>query len=49
MKQWVLKMPEYGDKLLEGLEETKFPQHIKDMQKNWIGKSEGVVVGWELV
>lgn len=49
MKQWVLKMPEYGDKLLEGLEEIDFPEHIKEMQRNWIGKSEGVVVDWEVV
>jgi leucyl-tRNA synthetase len=49
MKQWVLKMPVYGDKLLDGLEEINFPEHIKEMQKNWIGKSEGVVVDWEVV
>ncbi len=46
LKQWVLKMPEYAEQLLGGLEETHFPQHIKDMQKNWIGKSEGAVVDW---
>ncbi|MEI6729341.1 MAG: class I tRNA ligase family protein [bacterium] len=49
MKQWVLKMPVYGDKLLQGLEETEFPEHIKEMQRNWIGRSEGVVVDWEVV
>ena len=49
MKQWVLKITEYGDKLLDGLEETNFPEHIKAMQKSWIGKSEGTIVDWELV
>lgn len=49
LKQWVLKMPEYGDKLLLGLEETEFLQHIKEMQRNWIGKSSGTIVDWEVV
>jgi leucyl-tRNA synthetase len=49
MKQWVLKITEYGDKLLDGLEETEFPEHIKAMQRSWIGKSEGTIVNWELV
>ena len=49
MKQWVLKMPEYAEKLLTGLEETHFPDHIKAMQRTWIGKSEGVTVDWDLV
>jgi leucyl-tRNA synthetase len=44
MRQWVLKMPEYAEKLLSGLEQTHFPEHIKEMQRNWIGKSEGCVV-----
>jgi len=49
MRQWVLKMPEYAEKLLAGLEETHFPEHIKEMQRNWIGKSEGCVVKWPVV
>jgi leucyl-tRNA synthetase len=49
MLQWVLKMPEYAEELLSGLDQTDFPDHIKDMQKNWIGKSQGVVVDWEVV
>ncbi|MBC7471735.1 MAG: class I tRNA ligase family protein [candidate division SR1 bacterium] len=49
MKQWVLKMPEYAEKLLTGLENTHFPEHIKAMQRTWIGKSEGVTVNWDLV
>jgi leucyl-tRNA synthetase/inosine/xanthosine triphosphate pyrophosphatase family protein/ADP-ribose pyrophosphatase YjhB (NUDIX family) len=49
MKQWVLKMPEYAEKLLAGLDQTHFPEHIKSMQRTWIGKSEGVTVDWDLV
>jgi leucyl-tRNA synthetase/ADP-ribose pyrophosphatase YjhB (NUDIX family) len=49
MKQWVLKMPEYAEKLLVGLDQTHFPEHIKSMQRTWIGKSEGVTVDWDLV
>lgn len=49
MRQWVLKMPEYAEKLLSGLEQTHFPEHIKEMQRNWIGKSEGCVVKWPVV
>jgi leucyl-tRNA synthetase len=48
MKQWILKMPEYGEELLDGLEQTDFPKFIKDMQKNWIGKSQGLEIDWEL-
>ena len=49
MWQWVLKITEYGDKLLDGLAETDFPEHVRAMQKSWIGRSEGTVVEWPLV
>jgi len=49
MRQWILLMKQYGDKLIDGLEKTNFPQFVKDMQKNWIGKSQGYSVDWELV
>lgn len=42
MKQWVLKIVEYADKLIEGLDEIEFNESVKILQKNWIGKSEGV-------
>jgi leucyl-tRNA synthetase/predicted NUDIX family NTP pyrophosphohydrolase len=48
MTQWILKMPEYAEQLLAGLELTDFPHHIKEMQRNWIGKSEGAIVDWKL-
>ncbi|MCC5889714.1 MAG: leucine--tRNA ligase [Alkalibacterium sp.] len=44
MKQWMLKITAYADRLLDDLEEVDWPEHIKDMQRNWIGKSEGAEV-----
>lgn len=44
MKQWVLKITDYAESLLQGLEEVEWNQSIIDLQKNWIGKSVGVEV-----
>ncbi|WP_299089270.1 leucine--tRNA ligase [uncultured Metabacillus sp.] len=44
MKQWMLKITAYADRLLEDLEEVDWPESIKDMQRNWIGRSEGAHV-----
>ena len=44
MKQWVLKITAYGDRLLEGLDEIEWPTSTVNMQKNWIGKSLGTTV-----
>ncbi|WP_202080716.1 leucine--tRNA ligase [Caldalkalibacillus salinus] len=44
MKQWMLKITAYADRLLEDLEELDWPESIKDMQRHWIGKSEGAEV-----
>lgn len=41
MKQWYLRITEYADRLLEGLNRVEFSDAMKEMQKNWIGKSEG--------
>jgi len=49
MKQWVMKITEYADRLLEDLELIEFPESIKEMQKNWIGKSIGANVEFDLV
>src|SRR5690625_1415507 len=48
MKQWMLKITEYADRLLEDLEELDWPESIKDMQRNWIGRSEGADVSFEI-
>ncbi|MFG6117590.1 leucine--tRNA ligase [Halobacillus sp. MO56] len=48
MKQWMLKITEYADRLLEDLEELDWPESIKDMQRNWIGKSEGAEVVFDI-
>jgi leucyl-tRNA synthetase len=48
MKQWMLKITAYADRLLEDLEELDWPESIKDMQRNWIGRSEGADVSFEL-
>lgn len=48
MKQWVLKIREYADRLLEDLSEVKWPDHIKELQKNWIGRSEGAEISFKI-
>ncbi|MCC3664900.1 leucine--tRNA ligase [Staphylococcus haemolyticus] len=48
MKQWVLKITEYADRLLEDLDELDWPESIKNMQRNWIGRSEGARVSFEI-
>lgn len=49
MKQWMLKITAYADRLLEDLELVDWPESIKEMQRNWIGKSEGASVLFEMV
>lgn len=44
MRQWVLRITEYAERLLADLEELDWPESIKDMQRNWIGKSQGAEV-----
>ncbi|MBO7649153.1 MAG: leucine--tRNA ligase, partial [Lachnospiraceae bacterium] len=49
MKQWVIDQPAFAEKLLEGLEEIDWPESTKQMQQNWIGKSTGVEVKFNIV
>jgi len=41
MRQWMLRITKYADRLLDGLEPLEWPEKVKTMQRNWIGKSEG--------
>src|SRR5699024_8133284 len=48
MKQWMLKITAYADRLLDDLEDVDWPEHIKDMQRNWIGKSVGTNITFKV-
>ncbi|TKI49677.1 leucine--tRNA ligase [Lysinibacillus tabacifolii] len=48
MKQWILKITAYADRLIDDLEEVDWPESIKDMQRNWIGRSEGAEVTFSI-
>ena len=49
MKQWVIDQPAFAEKLLEGLDEIDWPESTKAIQRNWIGKSTGVEVKFNIV
>lgn len=48
MRQWVLKIREYADRMLEDLDTLKWPEHIKEAQRNWIGRSAGAEIDFKL-
>jgi len=48
IEQWTIKTTEYADELLSGLEDLDWPKRTKDMQRNWIGRSQGVEVKFDL-
>ena len=48
MRQWVIDIPKYAERLLEGLNELDWPESTKEMQRNWIGKSIGAEVTFKI-
>lgn len=48
MKQWMLKITAYADRLLEDLDDLDWPESLKEMQRNWIGRSEGAEVTFDI-
>ena len=48
MKQWVIDIPKYAEKLLSGLDEVDWPESTKEIQRNWIGKSIGAHVTFKV-
>ena len=48
MKQWILDIPKYADILLDGLENIDWPESTKEIQRNWIGRSEGAEVKFKV-
>ncbi|MEA3425903.1 MAG: leucine--tRNA ligase [Bacteroidota bacterium] len=49
LRQWYLRITEYADRLLEGLETIEFSEAMKEMQTNWIGKSYGAEIDFKIV
>lgn len=49
IRQWVLKITQYAEKLLDGLNKLNWPDKVKAMQRNWIGKSEGAEVVFDVL
>ncbi|MGF7231284.1 leucine--tRNA ligase [Arachidicoccus sp.] len=48
LRQWYLRITEYADRLLQGLETVEFSDAMKEMQSNWIGKSSGAEITFEI-
>lgn len=48
LKQWLLKITEYADRLIDGLEHVDYPSRIADQQINWIGRSSGTEIDFEV-
>ena len=48
LKQWMLRIPLYAERLLKGIDKLDWPEGIKDMQRNWIGRSTGAEVDFRI-
>jgi leucyl-tRNA synthetase len=48
LRQWMLRITDYADRLLEDLDKVEWPESIKEMQRNWIGRSEGAEVDFRV-
>ena len=48
LKQWILKITEYADRLLQDLDLVDWPESIKALQRNWIGRSEGALIHFDI-
>ena len=49
MSQWFLKITDYSQELLDGLENIDYPEHVKSLQSDWIGRSEGAMIHFPIV
>ena len=48
MSQWFLDIPKYAQELVDGLDEIQFPENVAAMQKDWLGRSEGAEITFEI-
>lgn len=49
MLQWMMRITAYAERLLQGLEKIEWPEPVKEMQRNWIGKSKGAEVEFKII